>query len=326
MFLPLLLLSLAFPALPFQKFVIVGTVRDAAGRSVGGVRVLAIDENFQPIRTIFVDSNGQFLIRGLSPGRYQFRVETTGTPYQEQETGWIELQAIRVRPGGSENYPLDIVLKLKANKAQEKPPEAVFAQTVPENARVLYEKGAKSLREGQVETGLNALKQALELFPDYFQALELLGKEYVKAGQYEAGIAVLSHAVQVNSRAAGSFYALGVAYLKLGQLDASVTALNKSANFGPTNANTQMMLGIALSQQSHLPESEIAFKKALQLGGPAVAEARVYLATIYEKQQHYAAAVTELELYLKEAKDLKDPEQIQNTIRALKAKQKQLAR
>lgn len=326
MLLPIFLLNLIFTALPFQKFVIIGTVRDTAGRSVPNVRVLAIDENFQPIRTIFVDGSGQFFIRGLSPGRYQFRVDTTGTPYQEQETGWIELQAIRVRPGGSENYPLDIVLKFKAGKANEPRAETVFVQNVPANAQALYERGAKSLREGQVEAGITALKQALELFPDYFQALELLGKEQVKAGQYEAGMNALLQALNVNPRAAGSHYALGVAYLKLGQVEAAIAALNRAANFNPSNANTQMMLGVAFNQLNQLSAAETAFKKALQLGGGAAAEAHFYLASVYEKRQQFAAAVAELELYLKESKEIKDPGYIREIIRGLRAKEKATTR
>lgn len=326
MLLPILLLSLFFPSLPFQKFVIIGTVRDSAGRSVPNVRVLAMDENFQPIRTIFVDGSGQFFIRGLSPGRYQFRVDTTGTPYQEQETGWIELQAVRARVGGTENYPLDFVLKFKVGKANEPRVETVFVQNVPANAQALYERGAKSVRDGQVEAGITALQQALALFPDYFQALELLGKEQVKAGQYEAGVPILLHAIQVNPRAAASHYALGVAYLKLGQFETAIAALKKAANFNPANVNTQMMLGVVFNQQNQLPAAEAAFKKALQLGGVAAAEAHFYLAEIYEKQQRFAAAAVELELYLKESKEVKDPDKVREMLRNLKDKEKTTVR
>lgn len=323
MLLPFLLLSLSFTSIPFQKFVIIGSVRDTAGRSVPNVRVLAIDENFQPIRTLFVDGGGQFFIRGLSPGRYQFRVETTGTPYQEYETGWLELQAVRVRPGGTENYPLDIVLKFKAVKTQDPRAEIIFAQTVPADARVQYERGAKSLREGQVEAGVAALQRALERFPEYFQALELLGKELVKAGQFEAAIPILLRAVQINPRGAASHYALGVAYLKLGQLELALRALNMAANFNPGNANAQMMLGIVHNQQNQLSDAETAFKKALQLGGTAAAEAHFYLASVYERQQRFTAAAAALELYLKESKEIKDPAYFREIIRKLKIKAKE---
>ena len=326
MFIPILLISLLFPSFTFQKFVIIGRVSDTTGRSVPYVRVLAIDENFQPIRTIFVDASGQFFVRGLSPGRYQFRVETTGTPYQPFETGWIELQALSMRPQSVENYPLDIVLKFKPNKTSEARAETVFVQNVPENARAFYERGAKSFREGQAETGMAALKQALELFPDYFQALELLGKEQVKAGLYQEGLSTLSHAVKVNPRAAASHYAMGVAYLKLGQLETAIESLKKSASFNQTNANAQMMLGIAYRQRKQFAEAETAFKKALQLGGPSAAEAHFYLAGIYEKQQRFAAAAAELELYLKEEKEITDPDSIREMIRSLREKEKTAAK
>lgn len=326
MFIPILLFSLLFPSVTFQKFVIIGRVSDTTGRSVPYVRVLAIDENFQPIRTIFVDASGQFFVRGLSPGRYQFRVETTGTPYQPFETGWIELQALSMRPQSVENYPLDIVLKLKTNKQSEALGETVFVQNVPENARAFYERGAKSFREGQAEAGIAALKQALELFPDYFQALELLGKEQVKAGLYQEGLSTLSHAVKVNPRAAASHYALGVAYLKLGQLETAIESLKKAASFNQTNANTQMMLGIAFRQRKQFAEAETAFKKALQLGGASAAEAHFYLAGIYEKQLRFAAAAAELELYLKEEKEITDPDSIREMIRSLREKEKGTAK
>lgn len=320
MLIAILFLSLLFDPSLFQKFIIIGTVRDTSGRSVSNVRISALDENFQPIRTIFVDGSGQFFIRGLSPGRYQFRVETTGTPYQEYETGWIELQSLRVRPGGTENYPLDIVLKFKTSKSTDARSEAVFVQTVPEKARVLYDRGVKNFANGQFAEGVSALEQALQEFPTYFQALELLGKEHIKAGNYEQGLEVLQRAIKVNSRAGNSYYALGVGYLKLGKLGAAIEALNKSADFSPANANTQMMLGIALRQNQQQEEAVAAFKKAIQLGGPAAAEAHFYLAGIYEKQKQFAAAATELELYLKEAKDVPSPEGIREMIRNLKEK------
>ncbi|MBS1790529.1 MAG: tetratricopeptide repeat protein [Acidobacteria bacterium] len=322
MFIVIILLSLLFDPSLFQKFVIIGTVRDTSGRSVSNVRVLAMDENFQPIRTIFVDSNGQFTVRGLSPGRYQFRVETTGTPYQEYETGWIELQALRVRPGGSENYPLDVVLKFKASKSSDARAEAIFVQNVPETARLLYERGARSFNEGQLEQGMNALQEALKVFPNYFLALELLGKELVKADRYDEGIPVLLHALKINSRSATSHYALGVAYLKQGKLGSAIESLNNAASFNPTNANTQMMLGLAYRQHNQLPESVIAFKKAIQLGGGAAAEAHFYLAGTYEKQQQIENAISELELYLKEGKDITNPDQIREMIKGLREKSK----
>ena len=320
---PILLMLLFFNLSAFQKFTIVGSVRDTMGRSVPGVRVLVLDENFQPIRTIFVDSSGQFFIRGLSPGRYQFNVETTGTPYQEQGTGWIELQALRVRAGGTEQYPLDFVLKLKPTKEAPKQGAIVFAQEVPALARAAYERGVKFLREGKSEAGLAALKKAIELFSNYFAALETLGTEYVKTGQYDAALPLLRQALSVNNRASKSLYSLGVAYLKLNQSAEAIESLTQSANLDPNNVNTQMMLGIACGNQQQFKQAEEALQKALKLGGTGVAEAHYYLASVYEKQRQYDAAIAELERYLKESKVVKNPEKVREWIQSLREISKQ---
>ncbi len=320
---PTLLLLLFLTLSAFQKFTIVGSVRDTTGRSVPGVRVAVLDENFQPIRTIFVDSSGQFFVRGLSPGRYQFNVETTGTPYQEQGSGWIELQALRVRPGGTEQYPLDFVLKLKPVKEPPKRGAMVYVQEVPAPARLEYERGIKFLHERKTEAGLAALKKAIEIFPNYFDALNMLGTEYVKTGQYEAALPILRQALIVNNRAGKSLYSLGVAYLKLNQFAEAIESLTQSANFDPNNVNTHMMLGVAYGNQQHLTESEEAFQRALKLGGAGVAEAHFYLASVYEKQRRYDAAIAALERYLKEAKVVKNPEKVREWMQSLKELSKQ---
>ena len=83
-----------------------------------------------------------------------------------------------------------------------------------------------------------------------------------------------------------------------------------------------MMLGIAYGNNRDLEASEAALKKAYQLGGELAADAHLYLAGLYNKQERYGQAVRELELYLKEAKDLKDTSQIKAMIDKLKAKDK----
>lgn len=321
MTLPIFLISLALYFSVPQTFTIIGNVRDQTGQVVSGVRVAVSDENFQPIRTLFVDGSGRFQIQGLRSGRYQFRVETTGTPYEEQ-IQTHDLQAIRIRGTGSEPYPIEFILKLKKGKEAPTNSSTVFAQPVPEAARTKYERGLNSLNSNKPEPGIVALKKAIEIFPDYYDALELLGTEYVKRGEFDLALPILTHAVEVNRRAPKSLYALGVAYLKLNRFAESIESLQKAAEQDPNNANVYMMFGLACGNNRALDQAEAAFKKALQLSGASVAEAHFYLAGIYNKQERYHEAWRELERYLKEAKDIKDREQVKSMIEKLKAKEK----
>jgi len=317
----ILLLNLVFGLFWAQStFTVIGSVRNQSGQTVDGVRVSVIDENFQPIRTIFVDSSGQFTIRGLGQGRFTFRVETTGTPYEEQ-TQQIELQALRVR-GGNETFPLDIVLKFKKGKEPGAGNVSVFAQEVPSPARKEYESGVKSLKNQKTGQAIAFLKKAIQIFPDYYDALELLGTEYIKAAQYEAGLPLLTHALEVNKRSFKCTYGLGVAHLKLNRLPQAIEHLEKAAEMEPNSANTQMMLGLAYGTGGAFDKSEAAFRKALQIGGDAAAEAHFYLAGLFNKQNRYSDARQELEQFLKEGKNIKDPAQIKSMIEKLKEKEK----
>jgi tetratricopeptide (TPR) repeat protein len=302
-----------------STFTIVGSVRNQSGQAVTNVRISVTDENFQPIRTIFVDSSGKFTIRGLGQGRFSFRIETTGTPYEEQ-VQIIDLQSIRLR-GGNETYPFDIILKFKKGNEPLGSGGTVFIQDIPKAARTEYERAVNQLKGKKTDKVIPSLKKAIEIFPDYYDALELLGSEYVKSDQYEIAIPLLIHAFEINRRGAKSAYALGVASLKLNRLDDAIEWLERSDNLDPINANTQMMLGLAYGNKGSFDKSEASFKKALNFGGAAAVEARLYLAGLYNRQERYRAARQELEIYLKEEKEIKDQSQIKAMIEKLKEKE-----
>jgi tetratricopeptide (TPR) repeat protein len=324
MFSLILLLSLAVQPFSVQNFFsVVGTVRDDTGHIVPSIRVSLEDENSQPIRTVFVDSSGRFKFPGLRAGNYRLRAETAGLPYEEYSQP-VELQSMTnsdVNPSTTEIPQLyDINLKRKKS-APSYPPGLVFAQVIPSTAREEYSHGASSLKKDPA-AGILALKKAIEIFPDYYDALELLGTEYVKTGQYENGTALLVRAVEINSKAYASMYYLGVAFLKLNRFDESVEWLQKAGAGDPGNANVFMMLGVVHGTRGALSESETALKKAYQLGGAQAAESHWYLAGIFNKQQRYGEAWRQLEIYLKEARDIKDKAKINDLIASLKAKEK----
>ncbi|MBI1765920.1 MAG: tetratricopeptide repeat protein [Acidobacteria bacterium] len=306
---------------PVQStFTIVGSVRDQSGHPVGGVRLSVIDENYQPIRTQFIDTSGQFTINGLGQGKFTFRIETTGTNYEEQ-TQQLELQAVR-RLGGKETFPLDFVLKYKKGKDPNAAAGSVFAQEVPGNARKEFDRGVGNLKSNKSEQAIASLKKAVEIFPDYYDALELLGTEYLKNGQHEAALEAFTTALRVNKRSFKCTYGIGVANLKLNRLPEAVEWLEKAAQLEPNSTNVQMMLGLAYGTGGTFDKAKTAFEKALQLGGAAAAEAHFYLAGLYNKQDKFHEAWTELELYLKEGKNLKDPGQIKAMIEKLKEREK----
>jgi len=322
MMIPTLLLGLILHAVPIQgTFAVIGMVRDTNGQRVTSIRVSLLDENYHSIRTVFVDSSGRFQFRGLRQGVYLVRIEPVGTPYEEQ-TQRVEFQSISGGSGGAEEpFMVDFVLKTKKNPGETPPREIVFNQTIPDAARVEYERGVEAVKGDKFEQADAALKKAIELFPDYFLALELLGTEYVRHGQHNIALPLLTHAVEVNRRAPKSLYALGVAHLKLNHLPEAIDWLKKAANEDSSNINVYIMLGQAHGNNREYEPAVTALKKAIEIGGEQAAEVHFYLAAIYNKQNKYPEAIKELEIYLKQGKDV-DRAKIKAAIDSLKAKEK----
>jgi Tfp pilus assembly protein PilF len=324
MFSFILLLSIATQPFAVQNFFsVVVSVRDDSGHQVSAIRVSIEDENAQPIATKFADGSGRFQFRGLRPGIYRVRVETAGTPFEPAMVS-VDLQSMtnsRINRSTTDiPTPVDIMLR-RRKSPDGAAPAVVFTQVVPPPAREEFNRGVINLNKDS-KAGIDSLKKAVEIFPDYFDALELLGTQYAKLGQYENAAPILVHALAVNDQAATSMYWLGFAYLKLNRLNESIEWLQNSANRDAGNPNVFMALGLAHGNNNSLDQAETALRKAYQLGGAGAADSHLYLAGILNKRERYGEAWRELELYLKEAKGLKDTTQIKEMIAKLKEKEK----
>jgi tetratricopeptide (TPR) repeat protein len=317
---PILLLGLILnPFLMQASFAILGSVRVGEGGAAGAVRVSLLNDNYQTLRTILVDASGRFQFRGLNQGVYLVKVESTSGEFEEQ-TQRVEFQAASGRRGSAEEvFPVDFILRRKKNQPRPEAPGVVFAQTVPESARAEYERGLKKIKDNKSEQAIPFLQRAIEIFPDYYLALELLGTEYVKADNPSEAVPLLTRALAVNEAAPKSLYALGVAYLKLNRLPDAETWLRKAVAQDGKNANAHLMLGIAQGRAGRLEEAEASLKTAYRLGGELVPDVHLYLAGIYDKQKKYGEAVRELELFLKEGKDL-DESKVKAMIAKLRTK------
>jgi tetratricopeptide (TPR) repeat protein len=318
------MLTFALALVPLQsRFAILGSVRDPGGQPVTSIRVTLLGENYQNLGTRFADSSGRFQFRNLGPGLYTVRIEPAGTPYEE-DSQEIKLESLSPRRSGTEEpFTVDFRLRLKKGQGAQGTPGVVFVQEVPARAREEYERGRSGLNS-HPEMAMLALRKAIDIFPDYFLALELLGTESVRRNQFDYAIPILTRAAQVNPNAARSLYWLGVANLKSNRSAEAIHWLLRAEEKNPTNPNVHMMLGIAHGNLGSLFESEQAFKKAYHFGGrkSEVADVHFYLAGIYNRQRKYSEAIRELELFLKEAENVKDRAQVRGLIERLQAKVK----
>ncbi|MGH9941109.1 MAG: tetratricopeptide repeat protein [Pyrinomonadaceae bacterium] len=305
-----------------------GTVFGAARRPVADVYLELLDDVNSTVSRAKTDGSGRFRFGGLVDGRYKIRVLPYGTDYLEQ-TQEITLASVSAVAGsGSDRQQIDIYLKLN-ERANAGPfaaaPGVVFAQAVPEPAKRLYEEGINYLREKKEKEGLENLKRAIEVFPDYYLALDRLGAEYVMRGTtnrsyYEAGLVLLAKAVEVNPRGYSSVFGLGWTQYQLGQTDEAIENLRRAVALYNKAADTHLWLGKALKRAGKLDQAEAAFKRANELTNGKAAEVHWQMAGLYNDQKRYKEAADELELFLKAQPKAADAEKIRGLIKQLREK------
>ena len=309
-----------------QRNTIRGSVYSPSRQPLENLRVELLDEVDGMLKAVYTNGAGQFVFFGLSTGVFQVRVLTTGTDYEGRtERVSITGSIIGDGRGGAQSEQLDLYLRYKKGRGPQATvtaaPGTVYVQEVPAAARKAYEQALKELGDDKKDKALLSLQQAIELFPTYFAALDLLGQEYVKRGNYEAAQPFLTRAVAVNRRSPSTWYALGYAQYKLRQLPAATESLNKSASYNPNSINTQLVLGTVQrrQQQWQAAETHLQRAKALSKNNP-VAEIHWQLALLYNQTNRNAAAADELELFLKARPDSRDEVRIRKVIDDLRKK------
>lgn len=296
-----LLVALAAPRVVMAQNIIEGRVTTEDGRSTENMRVFLIDDGSQQRAMTYVDASGRFRF-SAAKGTYLVQVEAAGSDYEPQS---VRVEIFNPFARRSTPTHVDIVLKLRDQLKRERaapPPGSaniVFSQNVPQPAREAYEKASQSLAKNDLSNAVNLLKRALEIFPDYFDALETLGSEYVKQRSYDEAIPSLRRALQVNDKGWRSHYALGVALAETKQREEGIVELRRAVELNPESPNTNMRLGMELAKnQQTYAEAIRALEKVKSLAGKSIPDAYFYLASLYSKQEQYAEAADALETYL----------------------------
>jgi Flp pilus assembly protein TadD len=308
--------------------VISGFVFDAATRApVPGVYVELMNDVYSTLSRAKTDGTGRFRFNGLSSGTFKIKVLPYGTNYLE------EVQDVTIVNNSfgsgtvvtSDHVYLDIYLKLdkrKANSSEFYPPGSVFVQNIPQAARDFYKKGSAQLQNPkEADLGLENLKKALEIFPDYYDALDRLGIEYVRRHQYFESLPHLIKAIQINQRSFSSFYALGLAAYNLKQMKEAVEAFRSATILNKQSVYARLQHGRALRIVGNYKQAEDELVKAKTLSKDSpIGEIHWQLGLLYEKLERYNEAASELESFLKTQSDITNVQQIKDLIAKLRTK------
>lgn len=320
-----LVLLAAIEAVAQGRNSIEGRVLGTGGSGVEDARVILKNQNYSDVGQDITDSMGNYRFNSVSEGVYYIEVLPLGTGY-EGKTLRVELASLSRRAGGSaEIYRFDF--ELHPLRPIEKPlpkrlAEALaFVQEVPPSARQKYKDAEKFLEKNKKAEAYASLRQAIEIYPDYYDALDMLGTEYLAAKYFDVAVPLFLQAVDVNAKGWHAYYGLGFVYSSLSMRKQGLEALRKSLELNPFSARAHMKLGSELAKDKSSTDDAIkAFQKAVELEPTIAAEGYLALASIYSGLAKYREAADSLDKYLEVAQDVKDPNSIKEKVKELRKK------
>ncbi len=265
------------------------------------------------------DYSGRFTFVGMSSGRFSIKVLVLQSNLMEQSQ---DVEIVNLTRISSDTAYVDFYLRYnkRENAITPTSPDSIFVQEIPKQAKELYESGVKKLPK-QPEKAFAQIDEAIKIFPSYFDALSLLGKEYVNRKEYEKGYPYLLKAIDVNPRSSSSYYSLGYAFLQLNQLPAAIEAAKATTIINASCVDCQLLYGTILRTNGSYADAEKALLKAKSLTKKPDAEIHWQLALLYNKLKRNNEAAEELETYLKIKPDSPDKKKIEDLIAKLRTSQ-----
>lgn len=259
------------------------------------------DEFYRRIRHIYTDGSGRYQFDGLSDGNYY--VKTLPFQYDlRDESRSVEINTISIRGSGQGSVYLneDFYLQPKKGSLADAELGVVFAQEIPKEAENLYEQSVKDISKNRRDEGVTKLREAIKVFPSYYLALSLLGRELTVKGEYGEAAPILLKAVEVNAKSPTTLYYLGFCLHKLNYNKPALTALSEAYNMAPASMQVAFTLGKVERLEGKYEDAEKHLLKAKKLTNEDFPDLHFELAQLYGLNlKKYKEAVDELEKYLK---------------------------
>jgi tetratricopeptide (TPR) repeat protein len=338
-YLSTLVLFVFLMAMPSQAQIIAGNtitgkVRNANGKALSNVILELHTGNGMLFTQTVSDSEGNYTFAGLEAATFVLVVnESLHQPFSER----IELARTAVGVPG-ETVRVDVTLAPK-NKASEPRAGLVFQQDIPNAAREAFNRAIKLAKENKSSQAIEAFREAIKIFPDYFDAHFALGNELMKTEKLNEAIAELEQARRINPKDDRVYQSFGLILSKQKKYAVAAAVFAEASRINPADPQILLLRGIALIDYASSIDPAVvkdadgerhrAFEmaekdllKASDLSGRKLFVIHLQLARLYEKRGERTRAADELEEYLRLKPDADNAVHIREAIQKLRGASK----
>ena len=328
-----LLFIVPAPALAQQGHSIRGKVRDSSGKSVPRVIVDLQTGNGAPVGRTTTNNEGDFFFGDLLEAGYAVTVKS---PDYSPASETVEFSR-RIDAGTpGEIRTIEITLTPRDDRTTRPAPGRVaLLQAVPRRARDAFERGMKLAREGKPEEAAAAVRESIELFPDYFDARFRLAGELIRNGRLDDAVGHLEVARRISPKDERVYLSFGQLLMRKRNYGVAAAVFAEAARLKPTDTQAHMQRGVALVEHAAsidasasqraaeerrvaLEDAERSLNEAYRVSGKRLSAVHLQLARVYEKRGERERAAGELEQYLRENPGEKNAAAIREAVKTLR--------
>lgn len=329
----LLVLTAFIPALAQGAHTLQGKViAPNGGAPVQPVKV-TLTFSGRRIYETFTDLSGNFSFSGLNSGTYELTAEGDGVTYETTRVQ-AEVSAFGAAP---RLFTHNIQLRPRQSRTELRAGVvSAFNQEVPKAALNMLERARKIASQGKAELALSLMREAIKIYPDYFDARLELGNELLQTGRLEEAIAELDKAREINAKDDRVYLSFGLVLMRQKNYPVAIAIFAEASRLNPTNPMNPLMRGIALIHQGStidpatsesakgdrdtlLKQAETALTEAYELSDKKLTADHLTLAMLYEMKGEPARVVDELEQYLRKNPEAKNAGAIREAIKKSRA-------
>lgn len=276
-----------------------GTVQDTQNNGLKDVRVELTDPNGTIVTSAYTNISGHFEFSRLAPGMYTV-VATSGLQQASERVDASNFSStVNVRMEGV-GKPTDGVEGNSISIAQYR---------VPAKAREAYRKAHEAVEKGKMDDAHKHLAKALEICPNYAEALTLRGVLALNQQDSQSAIADLDKAIQADGNYGMAYMVMGSALNMQGKFDDAIRSLQRGQSLAPNYWQGYFELGKSYIGKADYPAALRQLERAQSLAPadyPLISLLRAH-ALLAMKQFPEAAAA--LQAYLQ--KEPQGPNSVQ---------------
>jgi tetratricopeptide (TPR) repeat protein len=272
-----------------------GTVQDTMGNPLQNVRVELTDGGGTVVNSAYTGPSGRFEFTRVAAGTYQI-VATSGLQQASERvdaSSFSNLVSIRMQGSGK---PADGVEGESVSVAQYR---------VPAKAREAYRKAHGALEKGKMDDASKHLAKALEICPNYAEALTLRGILELNQQDSQAAVADLDKAIKADANYAMAYMVLGSALNMQSKFDDAIRALQRGESLAPNYWQAHFEMGKSYIGKADYPAALRQLERAESLAPGEYPLIYLLRAHALLSMKQFPEAMAALQTYLQ--KDPKGP-------------------